>query len=112
MLGVALLSLAATGLSVAPRCDLIEINHKIEGGERRWTQAIAWDWCDEYDRWHAQQWVMIERYRITPGGVVLYTPSGAAIEVRAGKLRETRTEADPEVENRKVFPAEFRRKVW
>lgn len=112
MLGAALLSLAATGLQVAPRCDLIDIKHHIDGERVAWTQAIAWDWSPQYRRHDAQAWVMIERYRIIPGGVVLYTPSGKSIEVRAGQLQETRSEVDPEVENRKVFPENQRRRVW
>ena len=112
MFGLALLTLAAASGIASPRCDRVEINHHIEGERVAWTQAIAWDWSPQYRRHDAQAWVMIERYRIVPGGVVLYTPSGASIHVRAGQLRETRGEVDPEVENRKVFPMEFRRKVW
>lgn len=94
------------------RCDMVEINHHYDGGEYRWTQAIAWDWSPQYRRHDAQQWVMIEGYRIIPGGVVLTTASGDAIHVRCGRLKQSWSEKDPERENLKLFPLEQRRKVW
>jgi hypothetical protein len=94
------------------RCDMVEINHYYADGQYRWTQAIAWDWSPQYARHDAQQWVMIEGYRVVPGGVVLTTASGDAIHVRCGRLRQTWTEKDPEVENQKLFPTKERRRVW
>lgn len=92
-------------------CDMVEINHYVPDGGNGFVQVIAWDWSPDYRRWHAQQWLILADWS-RRGDVVSCTGDGVDVRIRSQLFRETWTTADPERENQKTFPIEFRRVVW
>ena len=113
MVGLSLALLLSLGNLPASggSCDLIEINHYRPECGGGFDQIIAWDWSPEYRRWHAQQWVIVRDWQ-RAGRVVSGEGDGASVRVSARLFRETWTQHDPERENQKLFPIEFRRVVW
>jgi hypothetical protein len=97
--------------SVDGSCDLVEINHYQPDQCGGFTQAIAWDWCPQYRRWHAQQWMMVSGWDRV-GGVVVCDGESRLVRLSSRLFRETWTNLDPERENQKLFPVDSRRKVW
>lgn len=87
--------------------DLIEINHlHDESGKHKSTQIILWDWSPDYRRYQVRAWWIPERLHDELSGLTI-TKRDRTIVGRA--VRETWTDYDPEVENRKVFPCHLRR---
>jgi hypothetical protein len=105
-----LLSLGALPTS-GGSCDLIEINHYMPECGNGFTQLIAWDWCPQYHRWHAQQWLIVRDWQ-RAGRVVSCEGDGTSVRVSARLFRETWAKDDPERENQKLFPINERRVVW
>jgi hypothetical protein len=109
-----LLLIADVGSKLATiSCDLAEVNHyHDQAGRHHFTQLIAWDWSPDFTRFDAQSWLMVESYERDIRSVVVISTSGERIELFSKNYRETWTKHDPERENAKVFPINFRRKVW
>jgi hypothetical protein len=96
-------------------CDLVEINHchDPDTHELRYTQLIAWDWCDEYKRYDAQQWVVVSDWKRLKREVVADADNkDEIVRLRCNFFRETWTNYDPERLNAGLFPESLRRKVW
>lgn len=115
MIGFALVVLLAVvggaSRSAGGRCGMVEINHYTPAGCNGFVQLIAWDWCPQYRRWHAQQWlILMEWDRV--GNSVRCVGDGVEVTVAGRLFRETWTVTDPERENQVLFPADLRRKVW
>ena len=110
------LLLIACGLptcKLAPRCDLAEINHAYgSDGKLLFVQLLAWDWSPDYRRHDCQAWVIIDDWKYAGNRVESRTASGDRRDLQCKLFRETWTIGDPERENLKLFPAEYRRKVW
>lgn len=113
MIAWLLLVLASTGPGrpFTETFDLVEINHKIDAnGCEQFVQIIGWDWSPDYCRLHCEGWVIVKHWKSVPGGL-LYSINDGQVWSELGGLRvcETWTTEDPEVENRSVFPAKYRR---
>ena len=93
------------------RCDLVEVNHYAPVGCNGFTQLIAWDWSPEFRRWHAQQWLILTEWSRV-GNTVWCAGDGVEVRIGSRLFRETWTVTDPERDNQKLFPSEYRRKVW
>lgn len=101
-----------TGVN-AGYAELIEINHCCDDdGAEKFVQLIAWDWSPDYLRWHAQQWAIVTEWDVAKKLVVASDYHGKPMSCRFTFYRETWTRHDPEVENRKLFGTEHRRRVW
>ena len=105
------LVISASSLNTDGRCDLVEVNHYAPDGGNGFTQVIAWDWCPQYNRWHCQQWAIVEDWS-RAGGVVRFVGDGVERTIGSRLFRETWTATDPERENQRLFPTDLRRKVW
>lgn len=93
------------------RCDMVEINHYAPTCGNGFVQLIAWDWCPQYRRWHAQQWLILAEWDMV-GNTVRCVGDGVEVIVAGRFVRETWTTVDPERENQVLFPSDLRRKVW
>jgi hypothetical protein len=119
---LALVLLAAAGLSpdtplASDRVDLIEINHCYnEDGQLVFRQLLFWEWNELDSDYHVAAFrvlraqtsaVRIDRQRNEY--VASWCDSGVLRQVRAPHSRETWTQYDPELEDRRIFPQEYRR---
>ena len=103
--------------------DVIEINHCYsDKGEKRFTQAIFWRWQNSYPngRYVVVDWRMLREdkkpyprkdyekncYYLT------WWDQNFWRRVKSISFKETWTQHDPEVENRKVHPVERRRGLY
>ena len=87
--------------------DLIEVNHCHDDCKRfRFTQLILWECSPDYRRYHVVVWWIPDKLGDELQGLVAKR-SGKTYASAA--VRETWTDYDPEVVNRKVFPVEKRR---
>lgn len=108
--------------------DLIEINHlhdvrlrqdgTIAGNRESFRQTIFWNWSPSHARFLVVDWrktcVTGRPIPDARGGWLLIWMDGDRWRcVRAKSFRETwhLRDFDPEIENRKVFPMEFRKKL-
>jgi hypothetical protein len=108
------------GLRVAPiEVDLIEFNHRCSADDcLQFDQIILWEWSPDYRRYNAQHWFLPRSLGEHPVKVgefyqcsMVRLDGGRAV-YRAKLFRETWTLEDPERENIKVFPVEFRGRVF
>ena len=114
--------LAAIGFNprqdvVRDQVDLIEVNHFYdEKGKLYLEQLIFYDWSGPDSRFHVRDWRLLK----TPGqwpvrdwrkGTYrcIWYDGGVLREVEAKDFRETWTQHDPEVTNRKYLPRSSRR---
>lgn len=92
--------------------DLAELNH-FRAGDRTLTQLILYDWHSVEDVHLVVAWQMLheEEHRfIQRSGnqwVIHWAPG---VRVRAAAFRETWTDHDPEMANRKLLPEDRRRR--
>lgn len=116
-----LLLLAAVPIDHATtdRVDLIEVNHLHDSeGRHVITQTIFYDWSQQDARFHVRAWRLVKSPGQIPqrdwrrgGFVSCWRDMQLMREVRAGQVRETWTMVDPEVLERDILPAEFRREL-
>ncbi len=118
----ALVALSASGpvgsqTVVRDRVDLIEVNHFYdEYGNRILDQVIFYDWSTADGRFHVRDWRLLKRpaqWPVRDWDRHRYRCSwhdGPLLrEVEATDMRETWTQHDPEVINRKFLPRSNRR---
>ena len=96
-----------------PRCDIVEVNHCYDhDGDHVLDQLIFWQWCPCRCRYVVQAWWLQDSCRIYYNhGWVVYV-KGRRQGVRVRHLRETWTQYDPEVLNRRVLPRHMRSGVY
>ncbi len=104
------------GLVVRDQVDLIEVNHFFdEHGNLILDQVIFYDWSGPDGRFHVRDWRLLKkagqwpvrcwrsgRYRS------VWRDGNILREIQAPDIRETWTQHDPEVTNRKFLPRSFR----
>lgn len=118
ILALAVLSSASEQqIVIVGQCDLVELNHYYDGqGEKIFDQLIFWDWSDRWG-FHVRDWrfihpgVIVDRHR--RGVAVLFrdTKHGNLYDVRATSYRETWTQHDPEVADKKNWPDSARKRM-
>lgn len=99
------------------RVDLIEVNHFFDGcGRQAFDQAIFWDWCPGDCRFHVRDWRMLKKPSQCPrfdhgteDAFMLWQDGEVLREVRANNYRESWTQHDPELDERRIIPQERRR---
>ena len=100
------------------RCDLIELNHKVdETGCPVFTQIILWNWKPEVCRHHVDAWWLVDATSSlptkTPTGWKVYRTDGQnrISSVIAKSYHKTTTTNDPEMDDRKVWHESRRQKL-
>lgn len=94
------------------RRDMVEVNHVCDcDGHIKFTQIIAWEWLPDYAVYRAQDWRIIDGWHDT-SGVISAWKDGTLWRVRAKLFRETWTDIDVEMQDRKFFPEQKRAKVF
>ena len=97
--------------------DLIEVNHFYdEFGNRILDQVIFYDWSGPDSRFHVRDWRLLKNPGQWPvrdwrSGTYrcIWYDGGVLREVEGKDFRETWTQHDPEVTNRKYLPRSCRR---
>ena len=97
--------------------DLIEVNHFYdEFGNRILDQVIFYDWSGPDSRFHVRDWRLLKNPGQWPvrdwrNGTYrcIWYDGGVMREVEGKDFRETWTQHDPEVTNRKYLPRSCRR---
>lgn len=122
MYGVWILSLVlfTSGAKELPiEFDLIEVNHMHdETGRHMFDQAILWKKSHDYRRHDAAGWAMLQKLDHYPkkrqdGKYYLRVERDHKQYLcRARMLIETWSTADPERENRNLFPENLRYTLW
>lgn len=105
------------GLVVRDQVDLIEVNHFFdEHGNRILDQVIFYDWSGPDGRFHVRDWRLLKKpgqlpVRCWKTGTYrcIWYDGNTMREVEATDVRETWTQHDPEVTNRKFLPRSSRR---
>lgn len=98
-------------------CDIIELNHKLdELGNVAFTQIIIWNWKPEVCRHHVEAWWMVDvnNLHLMPcrkdeSIVVRRIINEKPVEVIAKGYRETKTNNDPEVDDKRIWHESRRR---
>jgi hypothetical protein len=99
--------------------ELIEYNHFYdEQGRHVFDQMLFYDWSARDARYQIRDWRLIKTTTQTPyydaqrGFYVATWHDGLTLrQVRAGSIRETWTQYDPELTERSVLPKEHRREL-
>lgn len=116
MVGLLLCLLGSTaGIAERPhRVDLIEVNHICRWDRENFTQVILWEWSPCLKRYVVVAWQNAPpEPDITPiKGRYLFRWRDTPHIISATHYRETWTQNDPEVDNRKVWPVERMRQLW
>jgi hypothetical protein len=99
--------------------DLVEVNHyHDEAGRRVFDQLIFYDWSQQRQRFQVRAWRLIKHPEQLPQRDyrrdhwrVLWHDGGLLREVIASAYRETWTQYDPELLDRKHLPQDQRREL-
>jgi hypothetical protein len=111
--------------AIADECHTLELNHYFDGcGQRIFSQWIFWEWNEKESRNDVVDWRMADNgntprnelsranrsvKKIDGGYRVNFRDYETTREVTAKEFRETWTQFDPEVEQRKILPTDQRR---
>lgn len=108
--------------AIVDHFDLMDLNHCVRPGaedKAELTQVIFWDWNAEYRRYEVQAWVLTQRtyvwnfdmpYKRSDGRWEVRFKDGTTNRIVICKLfRETHTNFDPDIANKKLFPEKQRR---
>lgn len=104
------------------RVDLIELNHKYgENGQHVFDQVIFWERHPGSGKYRVLDWRMVEdaiyfsrRPKLDQSGsmyAVTWSEGGDYFDVRSRIFRESWTQTDPEVLDKKVWPDSCRAKL-
>lgn len=94
--------------------DIVEVNHYYDGdGKHVFDQAIFYVWNDEKSRFDVIAWRLIKKpgqvpHRIGNRFVSVWHDAKTLRRVRARIMRESWTQFDPELLERKTLPQEDR----
>lgn len=89
--------------------DMIELNEYRPGSH----QIILYEWCPEYRRHNVICYMIVHEHQLMDfaptysGGVYTMRRPGMR-PITSKRYRHTVTDYDPEVENKRLFPSEFR----
>jgi hypothetical protein len=118
LVGIAslLLAFSPSGEPDAVRVDLVEVNHYYdEDGRKLLDQAIFFDWCEATNRYQVREWRLLrtteEFPRLAPNGTYA-TRVGRDSIVVAKRYRETWSQYDPELIERKYLAREDRKPLY
>jgi hypothetical protein len=93
--------------------DIIEYNETIYTlFDNSYKQYIFWNWSPDYKRYDCHGWALDKHCSITKVGDIYYLTyirGDKIIKVKSKIFRQTKTKSDPERQNIKLFPEEFRR---
>lgn len=93
-------------------CDMAEVNHVHDAaGCQRFVQLIAWEWLPDSREYHAQDWCYVETWTCSQQ-CVTYRYRDRDGKLRFRIYRETWTQHDPELDDRKLFNERYRVKVF
>ena len=93
------------------RTDVIELNHCYDAnGSHLFDQMIFWDWWPEYSQHFVRAWrIHKQQFDVSVSPVsVMWSDGDRLRRVRATSWRETWTQYDPEVDDRKRWAQERR----
>jgi len=101
------------------RVDVIELNHYYnDRGQLIFDQIIFWDWCPTAGRLKVRAWRLVKSAWHLPerdwqrgGWSALWLDGDRLRAVYAGAFRETWTQYDPEIEDRRLYDVTQRRKL-
>jgi hypothetical protein len=118
-LALALLAYTPTMDVAVDRVDLVEVNHYYdEQGRHVFDQTIFYDWCSEQGRYNIRDFRLMRSTGQMPvrdwsgGGYLSMWHDGSVLrKVHATSFRESWTQYDPEVEERKYLKREERREL-
>ena len=113
----AIVGLAFDTQVAADTADVIELNHYYdEQGNLVFDQLIFWEWWGEESAYHVFAWRFVKSPSQIPrrdwhrgGYVIIWHDSGQLRRVRSPARRETWTQYDPEVYDRRFVPQDQRR---
>jgi len=99
------------------KVDLIEVNHFYDDqGRLVFDQCIFYDWSSADGRYMVRAWRLVKNPSQLPqrdwahGGHTAIWQDGEVLrKVRAGSMRESFTQYDPELVEREYLPKELRR---
>ncbi|MCA9138119.1 MAG: hypothetical protein KDB00_15210 [Planctomycetales bacterium] len=100
--------------------DLVELNHFLdEHGREVFRQVVFFDWSRKNRQFEVRAWRLVKHpsqlpRRIDPTSTYLirWQDKSVTREVRAGSMRETWSQEDPERVNRSILPENQRRPLW
>lgn len=100
--------------------DLVELNHFLdEHGREVFRQVVFFDWSRKNRQFEVRAWRLVKhpsqlprRVDPTSNYLVRWQDKSVTREVRAGSMRETWSQADPERVNRAILPENQRRPLW
>ena len=111
MLSVVLMSLTGKDRPQPNWVDVIEVNHVVRDGKVTLTQVIYWRWESD-NRLHVVAWRTVpEDYTVQRVGnrwIDEYQEGTQRMRVYGRGYRFRRSDYDPEMEDRKVWPVERR----
>ena len=94
--------------------DLIEVNHFHDAEKIRFSQMIYWSMIR--GELHVRTWRVIDNDYYVPRDAAGYCDivirDGVTYRIRSKSYRETWTDYDPEVVDRRVWPEEFRQWIY
>jgi hypothetical protein len=104
---------------VSDRVDVIEVNHFFdEHGKLVFDQILYYDWSKADSRYHVRAWRLLKSPAQIPqkdyqrGDYVATFYDGDSMRtIRAGNVRESWTQYDPELVEREALPKERRREL-
>lgn len=102
---------------VEDRVDVIEVNHFYdEEGRLVFDQIIFWEWCPVTKRHQVVAWRLLKKYSAWPERrgrewQSMWIDGELLRRVIAPSIRETWTQYDPELEERKLLRKEHRREL-
>ncbi len=117
LLLIATLGLVPREAVVADRADVIEVNHMYDrDAELVFDQIIFWEWRWSEGEYRVIAWRMLKKPGQFPtrdwprrGFVSIWQDGRILRDVRAPFFRETWTQFDPELDDRKIVPQHLRR---
>lgn len=118
---IAAILLAASPVNLPEKtdaCDLIEVNHYFdENGALLLNQILFWEWDSREARYQVRSWRLVKRPSMYPqacaeGFETTWREGPMQVRVTAPKFRETWTQYDPELIERKHLAHEERRELF
>lgn len=108
------------GGGAVPHYQMVELNHYQPDKSKPpcFSQLIIWEYSPEYRRWHAEGWVLVNDRPYSQTRVAgrhhfwFYAKDGKQCHITANRFRETVTAKDPERENNRLYPPEYRHSVF
>lgn len=97
--------------------ERVEINQCYDDeGKLRMCQAIFWDWHPLDSTYHVRDWCYLDdsrqdRASLLGNRVYLPTPDGGLRVIEGRRLVRTHTQYDPEMEDRRDWPLERRKRI-